>query len=266
MVNHQRRVVSVRQSNKRSKNQYSKQFVVSSALILIILALIYFGGLKLIQGLSYFSSSNVENTKTAETDKIPPSPPSLNAIPEGAKEASIKITGFAEKGTKVRLFLNGSVVATTLASSEGDFIFENVTLKNGPNSLTATSEDAAGNESEQSQNRKIILNPLSPEIILEFPKSDEEVNSKTIQVKGKALNSKIVTVNDSVAFMEEDGSFSLPVTFSEGENTIRLEATNESGKTTKKEITFTVVLDDTNSNDSKSDSKDSSETKPDSDQ
>ncbi|MEX0587139.1 MAG: hypothetical protein WD159_00020, partial [Patescibacteria group bacterium] len=87
--------------------------------ITAVIAALYFIG---INGLTYiggFWKLFTGETGQAAGDKIAPSPPSLNPLPQYTKTEKINISGYAEPASEVTLFLNEKETAKTIAEAGG---------------------------------------------------------------------------------------------------------------------------------------------------
>ncbi|MEW5848167.1 MAG: invasin domain 3-containing protein [Myxococcota bacterium] len=87
-----------------------------------------------------------EQVFTIEVRLRSPSPPSFNAPYDGQiflTADPISVTGSAEVGTTVTVLLNGQV-AGTAPSVDGVFTVDNVSLREGSNTLSATAQNRAG--------------------------------------------------------------------------------------------------------------------------
>ena len=93
--------------------------------------------------------------------------------------------------------------------------------------------------SEFSQDYKISYLKGEPKLEIGFPsdgasftKADQEIN-----VSGTTDPDNTVKVNDFIAIVDTNGNFSYFLKLKEGENKIKIVATNPAGKTSEKEIT-----------------------------
>ena len=83
-----------------------------------------------------------------------------------------------------------------------------------------------------------------------YPEGGIETNNPTIDVRGKTDPGNTVAANGITATADDKGAFSVSVTLAEGDNQIKIEATNKQGnsisksrdvKYTKKEVTATAL-------------------------
>lgn len=89
----------------------------------------------------------------------------------------------------------------------------------------------------------VLVNPdaVPPSLDIAYPPENLITNKAEIEVSGMVDPSVSVLINDKVASKEQNGSFSMMIKLSEGQNVITLLAKNRRGLTT--EITRVVTLD-----------------------
>lgn len=96
------------------------------------------------------------DTRPVTVVKAPPASPEITSPLNGTALSTpgINVTGKAETGISVSLFLNDSFYGQTTANQAGDFQFSFVSLFEGSNTLLATASDKAG------------TSPPSPRVVL----------------------------------------------------------------------------------------------------
>ena len=182
----------------------------------------------------------LSTTKTVSgiRDTISPSI-SITAPTAGqmVEEATFTVTG-----TVSDEHLSGVTVNGTAAAVDGGTFSLEITLTEGPNSITATATDTAGNTATATGS--VLLDTLPPALTVTSPEVNLVTNHPSITVSGTASDSGSgvdeVTVNGTAAPIT-GGSFSKSLTLSEGTNTVTVSATDKMGHVTT--ITRTVLLD-----------------------
>jgi bacillopeptidase F len=106
-------------------------------------------------------------------------------------------------------------------------------LTEGSNILEVLASDNAGNTTRTS--REVILITQPPELSLIGPGIDQWYNEAIIEVSGVAPNAASVTVNNQPATLAEDGTFNREIILQEGDNPIRVAATDDVGNITTQE-------------------------------
>lgn len=214
-----------------------RRFIILVAAIAVILLGTYFVGLAIL--------SNISTREEAFTqrDRIAPPPPTLTNIPQATNSAKLKVKGFAEPGSTVKLFLNSAETGSQLISSEGQFVFEDTNLEIGENEIYATASDPAGNESQPSNVYSVVIDQKPPKLEVGEPADNaiikEEKDKQTfVSVVGKVEEGATVTVNGYQAIVREEGNFEYRLLLIEGgENTIKIEAKDSAGNKTTVEKT-----------------------------
>lgn len=82
---------------------------------------------------------------------------------------------------------------------------------------------------------------LAPPLTIFSPKEGQFIQESSLEVKGKTIPDTTVFINDELANVEFDGSFSYSVKLLSGENIIKIKAVNRKGKTV--EIRRKVIVD-----------------------
>lgn len=169
---------------------------------------------------------------------IKPTTPVFNQLPTSTKEKNIKVTGYAQQGSTIKLYVNGPEKASTVTGNDGVFIFENIELINGRNTLFAKSIDQKGNESKETDTYSIILDNEAPKIEITSPKENEIVKNldKRITITGKVNEKSTITINDQVAIVKADLTFEHILGAKEGDMEIKIKATDEAGNETTQTI------------------------------
>lgn len=175
-----------------------------------------------------------------ESDVIPPQVPHVSAPVSATNSATLKLSGFGEAKSKVLLVHDGSQSADTTVADDGKFELE-VTLHGGENTLSVYSVDAADNESAATQNFAVVFDEEAPQIEITEPQPDQHFETRKQQqltVKGTTEPGSRVMINGRLAFAGADGSFSGSFQLQEGDNEVKIVATDQAGNATEK--TFKV--------------------------
>ncbi|WP_421843862.1 Ig-like domain-containing protein [Marinobacter algicola] len=86
-------------------------------------------------------------------------------LPSGSStdETTPVLSGTAEAGSTVTVFLDGNAIGTTVADTGGNWSFETPALGEGGHSFTATATDGAGNESPVSTTFDLTVDTVAPD-------------------------------------------------------------------------------------------------------
>ncbi len=214
-----------------------RRFIIILTTIVVVLLGTYFVGLAILSRLG-----TREETFT-QRDRLAPPPPTLASIPQATNSATLKIRGFAEPGSTIKLFLNGNENDSQLVGSEGQFTFEDINLELGENEIYASASDSAGNESQPSSIYRTVIDQKPPKLEVTEPADStiikEEKDKQTfVSVVGKVEEGATVTVNEYQAIVREEGNFEYRLLLNEeGENVVKIVANDTAGNKTTVEKT-----------------------------
>lgn len=221
-----------------------KRLFLSLIGIVAVMAFLAFFGLKILIGFSVF----VMRTKGAGPTPTPAQSiliaPTLNPQPEATNSGDLTITGSATGGTTLVLYLNDTEAKKMSLPSDGNFSLP-LSLRDGTSTLSAKIMDDKGNVSTLSNVITILIKKTPPILQVDQPTDGSTVTSdqNTITVSGKAEENSSVTVNGRLAIVSHDGSFNLVYSLLQGDNTIRIIATDAAGNqtTVNRKVTYTKL-------------------------
>jgi hypothetical protein len=185
----------------------------------------------------FFGLISVNRNKDTTIDAAV-QPPLFVDVPESTNSSKVTIKGVSEPTTTVKLFVNGPERDSVLADISGEFIFTDVPLTYGKNTIFAKSITTDNKESDPSEIIKIEVDKESPTIDIDSPKNGETVKNlnKRILVEGKVNEKSAVKVNGRTAIIKPDLSFELLVGVEEGSVEIKVEAIDTAGNKSEKKI------------------------------
>lgn len=146
------------------------------------------------------------------------------------RQANLTIEGLTDPDAVVQLAGDPKIVPI---DAEGRFSLKRQ-LAEGSNSLQISATDPAGNVATIS--REIILVTQPPEIAISAPANDSWTNENLITVAGVVPAGASLKVNGQEATVAEGGQFEREVILQEGDNILRIEATDDVGNVTSQEI------------------------------
>jgi bacillopeptidase F len=158
----------------------------------------------------------------------------LTTLPEATTSSILTISGFAEAGSTVQLYLRGISAAEIIVNSEGEFNFENVHLREGQNEIYTIAKDSQGNTSQPSDSWTVTVDTEKPSLTLDTPQDGERFfdTESPITVSGTTEEGTSVTVNEHFVLVLGDGNFETKLSLNEGENKINVLATDQAGNQT----------------------------------
>ncbi len=225
--------------SRRIEQKTKKNLLLSIFGIIIVILLMFKFGLPLLVNFSLFLSGSKGNQQQSQNHN--PSfiaPPILDSFPQATSSANIIISGVATKDQTISLYINDSLVDTTKTKADGTFSFEE-TISTGENIIKA--KTIVGNkESEFSIPLTISLKNAPPSLQVSSP-SDGQSFSKdqnTAEIKGTTDTDVKITVNGFWAITDDNGNFLYRLPLQNGENKIKIIATDIAGN--KKELEIKV--------------------------
>lgn len=167
---------------------------------------------------------------TLQVDTQPPSLRLVN-LPDGlrVREPALTVQGLTDADAAVWVTGNPQPV---VVDGQGRFAFQRK-LAEGVNQLEVRAVDPAGNG--VSLTRAIALVTMPPDVVLTTPLDDEWTNETLTTVNGHAPPDTALTVNDQAVVLNADGSFQYELLLEEGDNLIRVVATDDVGNITTQE-------------------------------
>ncbi len=146
------------------------------------------------------------------------------------RDASLTIEGLTDPDAVVQVAGEPQIVPI---NADGRFSLKRQ-LAEGSNLLKISATDPAGNVATLS--REIILATKPPEIAIASPGNDTWTKESLITVSGTVPAGASLKVNGQEATVAADGQFQREVILQEGDNILRIEATDDVGNVTSQEI------------------------------
>lgn len=210
--------------------------------IIVIIALAISFGPQLLINFSLLVKNSSDANEVAKEEITYIAPPVLNTLPDATKEAKIDISGFAGEKQTVKLYINGKQAGTKEVNKDKQFTFSQIELQKGKNEIKAKAVTEDEKESNYSETATIAYIAEPPTIEVSFPQDGQTLSkdNRSIKIQGKTNVGAKVTINDFWAITKDDGSFSYSMSLQDGENTIRIKATDAANNETTKEIKVKV--------------------------
>jgi flagellar hook assembly protein FlgD len=162
-----------------------------------------------------------------QVDTQPPMIQVVN-LPDALRvsKSDLVIEGVTEPGATV---LVSGVSQPVRLDSSGHFSIP-YTLAEGNNSLELKAIDPAGNTARLT--RTISLVTQAPDLVITRPLENEWLNNQLLTIEGQTLPNATLMINQQKVQVQPDGHFQYQVVLNEGDNAVRLVATNDVGITT----------------------------------
>jgi bacillopeptidase F len=222
--------------SKRIEQKTRKNLVLSILGIILIVFLVFKFAIPFLVNLSLFlsGSQGKEETKVQNFSFI--APPVLDSLPQATASANIVVSGAASKKQTINLYINGSLIATAKTQNDGRFSFKE-TIKSGEN-VIKTKAIVDNRESEFSQPLTITFKSAFPSLNIASPSDNQSFSGdqNAAEIKGTTDPDAKVTINGLWAITDGNGNFSYRLSLQNGDNKIKIAATDVAGNKTEKEI------------------------------
>lgn len=233
-LNHKSRLKSHLQ-----KEAYRNVLLASLGIVLVIILLIIFGtnilvSFSLLVG-KLTGTEDIEQT-TQSTTYI--APPTLDIPVEATSSATITLSGFAQADQSIALFRDGKQIGKTTAKENNSFSFKNVRLQEGENIFKTRVQTEDKKHSEYSNEVKVSMLNKPPELSIDSPQDGQifKKDGRPVKVTGKTNPNVKITVNDFWAIVDDEGNYSYLYTLKDGENELKVVATDNADNKTEKTI------------------------------
>jgi len=224
---------------KRKRRSLSRLYFLMALVFALAMFKWGFSGL-----IKVISETGGGDTKIIDlNDVVAPQTPVISALPEATNSAQIKIEGYTEAEVEVGYLVNNRKVISEQADEKG-FYKAILDLEDGENLIQVTARDQAGNESI-SKLVKVIYDFEAPEIKVAFPTERQEffgVQKQNIAVYGEVSEADAdLRINNTFVSLDSNGLFDQQVRLNEGENEIKLVATDLAGNQAEETIKVSYV-------------------------
>jgi flagellar hook assembly protein FlgD len=166
-----------------------------------------------------------------EVDTLPPTLRLVNMDEVNrVREANLTVEGLTDTDAVVQFEGDPQIIPI---DGEGHFNLKRQLLE-GSNIIQVIATDPAGNVAAVS--REIILVTRPPEIAITSPINDQWTNESLLTVAGVVPPGTVLKVNGQEAAVAVEGQFEREIILQEGDNILRIEATDDVGNTATQEI------------------------------
>ncbi|MBA3723787.1 MAG: hypothetical protein H0W89_02725 [Candidatus Levybacteria bacterium] len=225
------------------KQAYKNVLLACIGIILVIILLIIFGTNILVSfSLLVGKLTGVEETAiTTQSDEYI-APPTLNAAPEATSSAAIIVTGYGQPDQRIDLYRNDTLINKTTVKSTSSFRFTGVTLVEGSNIIKARAANSDNKQSNFSNEVKTSFLKNAPDLTVDFPQNDQgfKKEESPVKVTGKTDSGAQVTINDFWAIVDAEGNYSYLYNLKDGDNPLKVVATDNAGNKTEKELKIRI--------------------------
>ncbi|GGR53936.1 Ig-like domain-containing protein [Nocardioides luteus] len=166
----------------------------------------------------------------ADRDGTAPDAPVIESPADGStiSDSTPTVTGTGEPGATVEVSVDGTVIGTAEVDADGNWSLPTTdALADGEHTVSAVQTDAAGNVSPADSNTFTIDTDAPDAPVIESPADGSTISNNTPTISGTGEPGATVEVSMDgtmigTAEVDEDGSWSLPVTeeLGDGEHTV----------------------------------------------
>ncbi len=222
---------------KRTERSTRKTIVLSIIGIVVILFLLLKFGLSFLIDFSLFISGSKNQQTTTNQNQINYiAAPVLDPTFSATNSASVTITGSADKNKNIYLYINNTQVDQTISNGKGKFTFVE-DLSKGQNQISAKVKDN-DKESDSSNTLTITYLNSQPKLDVSSPTDGQQYkkDQNTATVTGSTDPGVSVTVNGFWAQIDDANNFTYILTLTNGDNEIKIIATDQAGNKTEKDL------------------------------
>lgn len=223
--------------DKRTKTR----LVFSVVGILAILFLVIRFGIPALINFSLFLASIKGNGAASTTTGSSQSillPPTLNQPFTATNSGTIIVSGTSQANSTVELYVNNQLVHDTTVDDTGLFTFRDVSINPGSNTIQAR---AKTDKAQSILSDPMIISYMNkqPSLTLDNPHNGDNISkdNNPITVSGKTDPDVKVTVNGFWATTDASGNYSYTLSLQNGDNQIKVIATDQASNTIEKDIT-----------------------------
>ncbi|MEX2013162.1 MAG: hypothetical protein WD967_02045 [Candidatus Levyibacteriota bacterium] len=227
--------------SRRSEKKTKQNLILSLLGITVVIFVVLKLGIPLLINFSLFIANQKDNsTEAAQSDNSSfIAPPVLDPLPVATNSARVSIFGTANPDQEIKIYVNNTLTTKLSAKKDGTFsLVEDI--KKGSNTIRAKAT-VKDKDSGFSNPVTVTFVDSKPTIEITSP-SDGQTFSRDqnkAPVVGKTSAESRITVNGFWAIVDDEGNFSYSLPLNNGENQIKIIATDKAGNTTEEEIRVT---------------------------
>lgn len=225
---------------RNQDNKETRRLVLAIAGTLGIIVFLILFGFKILVGFSLFLDK-LRGAAPAAPVKTLLFSPVLDPLPEATNSGELSISGRGQANLTLILYLNESEAKKLTIPPDGNFK-TNLLARDGTNIISAKLLDDQGNLSDLSNVITVAVKNKPPLLELATPEPNSTVTGEknTIVVSGRSDSENTVIINNRLVVIRADGTFGHTLSLNEGENTIKVIATDPAGNslTLERKVTY----------------------------
>jgi hypothetical protein len=208
-----------------------KKIVISIIGIIAIFIFLGLFGVRILIGFSLLVDK-VRGTSQQQVTQQLILPPELDPLPIATNSATIAVSGKGQAGMTVIVYINDTDTEKTTVDKDGSFALPSIKLIEGTNTISAKQTPDNKNVSALSEVLTIISKKSKPTLDVSYPSDNQQIrqDQNIIAVTGKTNDeANTVTINDRLAILRSDGSFSYDLSVPDGDSVVKIIATDTAG-------------------------------------
>lgn len=226
----------------RIEDQKQKKRLMAAILgTIALIAFVALFGVNALIGFSLFVDKIRGNSPQNTQSNALILPPVLDPPVAATNSAQIVVTGKGQAGLSLIAYVNGDEIDSEKIPDTGTFSID-VKLKEGTNTVSAKITDDKENTSELSNVVSVVYVNKPPELTVSDPSDNATINGEknTVTVNGITGENTTVTVNDRFVVVHNDNTFSYDYPLNEGDNILKIVATDSAGNrtTVERRVTY----------------------------
>jgi hypothetical protein len=224
--------------SKNTEKKTRKTIILSAIGIVIILFILLKFGVEFLVNFSLFvsGSKNQQNSLNGSNQINFVAPPILNPLPTATNSAHLIISGTSAPNETIMLYINNDNIDQIQTDKNGGFTFSE-SLNTTDNQIKAEAE-YKNKKSDFSDVFNVVFKNTQPTLDVSSP-SDGQMFKKdqnSVNVTGKTDSGSSVTVNGFWAIMDDNNNFSYNLTLQNGDNEIKIVATDQASNKSEKDL------------------------------
>lgn len=235
-------MISSRLGRFENRKAQKRLLIAIGGSIGILLFLAVFG-LKILVGFSLLVDRLRGNSSTnPQSQSNLLLPPVIDPIPEATFSSTLSISGRGTAKTQVIVYVNDKQYKKFAVSEDNTFTLSGIPVEEGEVTISSKITDDKGNTSDLSNIIKVTIDQKPP--MLEVTKPDDgakiQDGSHKATIEGKTDEDGRVTINDRIVVVRSGGTFTYAMPLSDGENVLKIVATDPAGNhtTIEKRVTY----------------------------
>lgn len=221
---------------RQLERENKKNIFLSIFGIVTVLFILLKFGLPALVSFSLFLSGSKQVSQPLQNSTEFVVAPQLNPLPTATKSANFELSGKSQPQAIINLYLNDGLLDKTQADKNGSFSFKSTYVK-GDNKIyvKATLDNKTSNPSDS---MNVFFKDNPPSLTVNSPSDGQQFSKdqNSINISGTTDPGVRITVNGFWAIVDQNNNFNYQFKLQNGDNNIKVEAIDQAGNTTDKQL------------------------------